>query len=168
MSPIPYDIWDADVSPGAKLVWRAIRDHAYGEKNTAWPSQPRLAEMTGFSVRQIRRYVTELVKAGQLTTKRTGRATLYILTPDTVSYQTGHTDLSDRTDETPHRTHRPIRSDTVSPEATKETTNEEASKQAREEAGAKPLDEVKPSSSPNGNHSSEVLESLKWPTTMKG
>lgn len=61
---------DAALSPGAKLCYAALAYHA-GKRDHCWPSERRLAALLGVSVRQVRRYVAQLVAGGWITVART-------------------------------------------------------------------------------------------------
>jgi hypothetical protein len=81
---VPNRLWAAGVSGAAKLTYVAIASHAHGSKTTAWPSQARLATMTGYCERSIRRFTRELETAGLVRVeRRRGRASVYsIVTAD--------------------------------------------------------------------------------------
>jgi Helix-turn-helix domain len=77
---LPNSLWEAPVSPEAKLTYAAIASFAYGTKTTAWPSQATLARQTGYCERSIRRFAAELEAAGLIRIeRRSGTASLYEL-----------------------------------------------------------------------------------------
>jgi len=78
-SKIWHSVWDAKISPASKLVYSAIDWHG----KEAFPSQGRLAKMTGLSVDTIQKAVAELKRRGFLeTVRRRRRAMIYILNPE--------------------------------------------------------------------------------------
>jgi len=64
--------WRLDLPQNKKLVLLAIADHA-NDEGIAWPSQGRIAWKTGYSRRNIKRILDELVDDGYLKVLRIGR-----------------------------------------------------------------------------------------------
>jgi hypothetical protein len=99
----PNHLWESQLSPGAKLTYACISSFAWGSNTIAWPSQGKLATMTGYSDRSIRRFTEELEKAGLVTVERKAwSGNRYHLTgaekvaaePAKMSPDTGHVVLS--------------------------------------------------------------------------
>ena len=69
------------VSGRAKLVYALLLSRAWGDKDTAFPGQQRLAEECGSSPRSVWAAIKELEEQGFLTVIRRGlgRTNLYIL-----------------------------------------------------------------------------------------
>lgn len=63
--------WQQPLPVGQKLLLLAVADHA-GEGGVCWPSQAHLARKTGFSERQVRNNLNDLVKAGVLSVEIRG------------------------------------------------------------------------------------------------
>ena len=63
---------DRRISHGAFRLWHCLRDHA-NAAGKAWPSQRTIAEAIGCKVHSLRRWLTELVKAGYLRIRNTGQ-----------------------------------------------------------------------------------------------
>jgi hypothetical protein len=63
---------DRRISHGAFRLWHCLRDHA-NAAGKAWPSQRTIAEAIGCKVHSLRRWLTELVKAGYLKIRNTGQ-----------------------------------------------------------------------------------------------
>lgn len=72
-------VWAAEVTPSDKLIALAISNHLSADLNkAAWPSQSRLAEMTGHSRETVNRAIGRLTEAGLLAAKnRPGRSSTY-------------------------------------------------------------------------------------------
>ena len=65
--------WEADLKPGAKLVFLAIADHADGH-GTCWPGQEHIAEKCGMNRSTVNIHINDLVKSGYLLAeKRRGK-----------------------------------------------------------------------------------------------
>ena len=60
-----------ELSQGAKLCYARLSQYA-GRKGYAWPKQETLAEELGCHEREVRNYLTELVKVGLVESKRLG------------------------------------------------------------------------------------------------
>lgn len=54
-------VWDQDIPPNIKIVLLAIADCADDDGGNAYPSQETLARKTGYSTRQVKRIVEQLV-----------------------------------------------------------------------------------------------------------
>ena len=63
---------DTSLSRDARLTWIALKSHAWQDPE-CWPGQETLARELGVSVRQVRRYLTELEEAGLVETVQQGR-----------------------------------------------------------------------------------------------
>ncbi len=63
---------DTSLSMGARQTWIALKSHAWQDPE-CWPGQETLARELGVSVRQVRRYLTELEGAGLVETVQQGR-----------------------------------------------------------------------------------------------
>lgn len=63
---------DRELSPGAKLVFSVLWTRKNAD-NIAWPGQAYISGLTGFSERQVRRYIKELVEAEFVKSNRTGK-----------------------------------------------------------------------------------------------
>lgn len=59
-------VWRTDLPPTTKLVLLAVADHASRDGTNAWPSLATLSEMSGVSVRQVRRILRDLEERGML------------------------------------------------------------------------------------------------------
>lgn len=59
-------VWDSDLPPNHKLVLLAYADAANDDGTHCFPGEERLAQMTGYSVSQIRRITRELIDSGRL------------------------------------------------------------------------------------------------------
>lgn len=64
---LPFAIWGANVSPGARYVFIALRSFCHNDRSECWPSEGRLVHMTGYSLRSVRNFIHELRDAGFLT-----------------------------------------------------------------------------------------------------
>lgn len=65
-------VWDSDLAPNHKLVLLAYADAADDDGTHAFPGEPRLASMTGYSPSQVRRVTRELIEAGVLVRVKRG------------------------------------------------------------------------------------------------
>jgi hypothetical protein len=72
---IPAEVLDAIEAPLGRLVLMAINGHAFGEKDTAYPSYATLARKVGRSAGHVRRVVYDLVRAGTLGRRRARNGT---------------------------------------------------------------------------------------------
>lgn len=103
--------WNQPLAPTQKLVLVALAWHS-DDGGTCWPSQARLARLSGLSERSVRRAAKDLEQRGLV--RRLRRTTdagavtshLYVLQlglhpPDTVSGPSGQADRPGRTDATP-------------------------------------------------------------------
>lgn len=81
-----------DLSPLEKLLLIVLSDHFNDKEGAAWPSQQRIALLMGVSDRTVRRLQTSLQDKGILNVEhRTGSSNMYrMITPDTMSYPSGH------------------------------------------------------------------------------
>lgn len=61
-----------EISPGAKLTYGRLAQHADKKSGVAWPSRKTLACELGISPRQIDRYLSALLGAGLIKIQRTG------------------------------------------------------------------------------------------------
>lgn len=69
-----------NVSRGARLLAIVLNSYCFGDKDTCYPSQKRLGEDLGCSVRTIQRYLKELTEAGIVQIKRSiGYVNTYIV-----------------------------------------------------------------------------------------
>lgn len=59
-------VWDQDLPPNLKIVLLAIADHSNDQGCEAYPSQDTLSHKTGYTVRQVRRIIDQLVEVGLL------------------------------------------------------------------------------------------------------
>jgi hypothetical protein len=66
-----------ELSPGAKLVFVYILRCFNRSKGYAWPSEPTIARETGFSAKQVCRYVKELKEKGHLAVTPTAHSNHY-------------------------------------------------------------------------------------------
>jgi len=79
---IPNYVLASDkLSPFAKLIYTMVLSYAWGDKNSAFPGQERLARDCGISSRTVVRAIQELEQQDFLTVIRRGRSltNLYIL-----------------------------------------------------------------------------------------
>lgn len=76
-----YILHTSRISGRAKLVYAALLSHAWGNKDSSFPGQERLAEQCGSSPRSIWSAIKELEKAGFITVIRRGlgKTNLYVL-----------------------------------------------------------------------------------------
>lgn len=61
-----------EISPGAKLTYGRLAQHADKKTGVAWPRRDTLAQELGISARQIDRYLNSLRGTGLITIRRTG------------------------------------------------------------------------------------------------
>lgn len=59
-------VWDAELPPNHKLVLLAYADAANDDGTHSYPGEERVAQMTGYSVSQVRRVTRELIESGRL------------------------------------------------------------------------------------------------------
>ena len=79
---IPNYVLNTDkLSAYAKLVYTMLLSYAWGQKNSSFPGQERLAEDSGISLRTVVRTIKELESSQFLTIVRRGRGltNLYVL-----------------------------------------------------------------------------------------
>jgi len=76
-----YVLLTETLSPYAKLIYAVILSYAWGNKNSAFPGQDKLAADCRVSVATIKRGLQELVKGGFITVIRRGmnRTNVYVL-----------------------------------------------------------------------------------------
>ncbi len=77
-------VWKLDLTPQQKLVLLAFADHASEDGRDAFPKLSRVADMTGFHINTVRKYVQQLLKLGHMKVqeKRLGRSTNYHVLPN--------------------------------------------------------------------------------------
>ena len=63
-----------EISPGAKLCFARLAQYA-GKNGRAFPAQETLAAALGVTVRQVQRYIAELIKAGLIETRQERKGT---------------------------------------------------------------------------------------------
>jgi hypothetical protein len=71
-------VFDTKLSASARLLYVALDDYA-GSRAEAWPRQKVLAEQFGVHRSQIKRWLGELIAAGYVVSRRTGRNNRYLL-----------------------------------------------------------------------------------------
>jgi Helix-turn-helix domain len=81
-------VWAMDLSHSEKFVLLALADNA-NDEGDCWPSITTIAKKTSLSERTVQRAIGELETFGHLIAiRRTGRSTVFKLTPGMVSPQT--------------------------------------------------------------------------------
>ena len=76
---LPAFVLRENLSPGAKMLYALLCDHAY-DKDRCWPSHKLLAQEMGYSVSSIKNWLGELTHARLLTIHHTAyRSSTYVL-----------------------------------------------------------------------------------------
>lgn len=73
---------DPRISPAAKALWAVLDDHSSPDRPVPWPSQATLAGYLGVTPRTVRSWLRELVAAGWIETRRTGRSNRHVMVWD--------------------------------------------------------------------------------------
>lgn len=68
---LPNEMFQLDLSAGAKLVYTSLRYHEDRKTYQCHPSYRTIGKETGMSVNTVRKYVEELVDKGLVTTENT-------------------------------------------------------------------------------------------------